>query len=105
MKGARHRGSTLTRVSLSQIDNWPRVAPPVYLSCLMSVMLYGLFCARSIDVPAVLASFYEYNGFLNAIAFYVLLFTLAWPVYLGFTHLMPSMDVPCTLDDNLMGMV
>ena len=41
------------------------------------VMLYGPFCARSIDVPAVLASFYEYNGFLNAIAFYVRLFTLA----------------------------
>ena len=75
-------------------------------------MLYGPFCARSIDVPAVLASFYEYNGFLNAIAFYVRLFTLAWPVYLGFTHLMPSMavpctlmDVPCTWDDNLMRMV
>jgi hypothetical protein len=63
------------------------------------VMLYGPFCARSIDVPAMLASFYEYNGFLTATAFYVRLFTLAWPVYLGFTHLVPSMDVPCTLMD------
>ena len=69
MKGARHRGSTLTRVSLSQIDNWPHVAPPVYLSCLMAVMLYGLFCARSIDVPAVLASFCECNGFLRTSLF------------------------------------
>jgi hypothetical protein len=33
------------------------------------VMLCGLFCARSIDVPAVLASFYECNGFLTATAF------------------------------------
>ena len=63
MKGARHRSSTLTRVSLSQIDNWPHVAPPVYLSCLMAVMLYGLFCARSIDVPAVLASFVNVMAF------------------------------------------
>ena len=63
MKGALHRSSTLTRVSLSQIDNWPHVAPPVYLSCLMSVMLYGLFCARSIDVPAVLASFVNVMAF------------------------------------------
>ena len=62
MHGARHKGSTLTRISLSQIDNWPPVALPVYLSCLMAVMLYGLFCARSIDVPAVLASFYECNS-------------------------------------------
>ncbi len=65
MKGARHRGSTLTRVILSQIDNWPHVAaPPVpFMSNGCFVMLYGPFCARSIDVPAVLASF------LNVIAF------------------------------------
>ena len=63
------------------------------------VMLYGPFCARSIDVPAVLASFYECNGFFTATAFFVRHFTLAWPVYLGFTHLVPSMDVPCTLMD------
>ena len=31
-------------------------------------MLYGPFCARSIDVPAVLASFYEYNGFYLGLA-------------------------------------
>ena len=54
------------------------------------VMLYGPFCARSIDVPAVLASFYEYNGFLNATAFYVRLF------YLGLARI-PRVHPPYAL--------
>ena len=45
------------------VPNWSHVAPPVCLSCLMAVILYGLFCARSIDVPAVLASFVNVMAF------------------------------------------
>ena len=58
------QGSTLALFSLSQIDDWLHVALSVHLSCLMTVLTcYRPFCALSIDVPAVMASFFNVIAF------------------------------------------
>ena len=42
---------------------------------------------------------------INGLAFYVLPFSLAWSVYLGFIHLVPFLDIPYSVGDSLMEMV
>lgn len=84
--------------------------PVIVNGCFYRHCFYGLLCTRSIAVPAGL--FCGLMGWLfvdvikiNGLAFYVRPFSLAWSVYLGFTHLVPSLDIPYSVGDTLMGMV
>ena len=79
----------------------------------MAVFTVIAFMASFVPAPSpYLLAFFVVEGLafcgctkINGLAFYVRPFSLAWSVYLGFTHLVPSLDIPYSVGDTLVGMV